>query len=97
MARERMVTRTIASAKAEVKIYDLEKDEVRSMYITVTGTTNTKEVEQHVARRLSKTTTVRYLTIKSIEVTEKLYAMTEVEFLKHAVEIQPGAVKVPEK
>lgn len=97
MARERMITRTISSAVAEVKVYNLITDAVETMSITVTGTTDKATVTKAVERQLSKSTTVRYLTIKDIKTVEKLYAMTEVEFLKHAVEIEAGATKVPQK
>lgn len=97
MARERMVTRTISSAVAEVKVYNLDTDAVETMNITVTGTVDKATVTKVVEKQLSKSTTHRYLTIKNIKTVEKLYAMTEVEFLKHAVEIEAGATKVPEK
>lgn len=97
MPRERMITRTISSAVAEVKVYNLAKDEVEMMNITITGTTDKEAVTKAVERQLAKSTTVRYLMVKNINPVEKLYAMSEVDFLKYAKEIQPGATKVPEK
>lgn len=97
MPRERMVTRTIASAIVKVKVYLEDTDEIKTVDVTVTGVSDKEQAFKAARTQVNRNLKQQFLKALSYEKTEKLYAMKETDFLKYAVEIQPGDTKVPDK
>ena len=96
MARERMVTRTIKSAEVIYKAYNDELDTLETLTLIVTGIAD-KESAEGTARRMANKAGKPVLKILEVKITEQLYGMDEVEFLKYAVPMKPGDTRVPKK
>ena len=89
MKKERMITRTIKNTNVNVKVYDLEKDEITSTWLDITGNVgNDEELFKACENRL-KGSDYKLLKIVDKFVTEKLYGMSESLFMLYAVELEP--------
>lgn len=98
MARQRMVTRTIISNVITAKLYNELTDEMSIEAFTVTGEKMTeRDAKVYLHKKYDAESPIQPLKVLKLEYKEQLYAMTEVDFLKYAVPIEPGATKVPEK
>ena len=97
MARERMVTRTIVSTVVTAKAYNLSTDAFETIKITFTGDDNATNLARQTERKVNDSKNLKFLKIVDSSTTEELYAMTEEEFLKHAVKIEKGATRVPKR
>ena len=84
MARVPMVTRTIVSTKAEVMVVNTETGETSKVSVTLPRTYKDVAGMLKVAKPMLETDTVKAVTVTSFEVEEKLYGMTEVDFVKTA-------------
>lgn len=88
MARERLVTRTIESHK--YTLLGVKRDamtETSTITIT-TGITTEKELKKMCISECENAGLL-FTTIIASEVVEKLYGMSEVEFMKYAKELPP--------
>lgn len=89
MKKERMITRTIKNTSALVKVYDLDKDEITSTWLDITGNiSNEDELVKACENRL-KGSEYKLLKVVDKIVTEKLYGMSENLFMLYAVELEP--------
>ena len=89
MKKERMITRTIKNTTVLVKVYDLEKDEITSTWLDITGNiSNDDELTKACENRL-KGSDYKLLKVVDKIVTEKLYGMSENLFMLYAVELEP--------
>lgn len=89
MKKERMITRTIKNTSALVKVYDMEKDEITSTWLDITGNiSNDDELAKACENRL-KGSDYKLLKVVDKIVTEKLYGMLENLFMLYAVELEP--------
>jgi len=84
MKKKKMVTRTIKVTKYEVTYFDLEINEVRGDVLETVGTPTDKEIEKQFN---IDNPTCKFIKLDNVEVTEKLYGMTEDMFLQCAVEL----------
>lgn len=84
MARVPMVTRTIVSTKAEVMVVNTETGETSKVSVTLPRTYKDVAGVLKVAKPMLETDTVKAVNVTSFEVEEKLYGMTEVDFVKTA-------------
>ena len=87
MARERQVTRTINSIEVTAICMNIESSEVENKTLTLTGDTPTNEQALKQLKKLYETETFKVVAVKDIKVTEKLFGMSEIDFLKYAVEL----------
>ena len=87
MARERQVTRTINSIEVTAICMDISTNEVSDKVLTITGDTPTNEQALKQLKKVYETETFKVVAVKEIKVTEKLFAMSEIDFLKYAVEL----------
>lgn len=83
MARERLVTRTITNTTAHIMRVDTKTASVSTVEIEVGGLTDNAEILKYVQKN-HDTETVKHIAVTGATVTEKIYAMTEVDFLKYA-------------
>ena len=98
MARERMVTRTINMNAINVKLYNLESDDVVTEMVFETGEKLTiEDATKLLRRRYKDNDSFQFIKVLSIDHIEQLYGMTEIDFLKYAVPMEQGMTKVPEK
>lgn len=93
MARERSVTRTINVTTVKAITMDIETKAVSTQDFTISGDTPTQDSALKQAKKLYETSTLKIVAIESLETVEKLYGMTEVEFLKYAKELDPQTRK----
>lgn len=93
MARERSVTRTINVTTVKAITMDIETKAVSTQDFTISGDTPTRDSALKQAKKLYETSTLKIVAIESLETVEKLYGMTEVEFLKYAKELDPQTRK----
>lgn len=93
MARERSVTRTINVTTVKAITMNIETKEVSTQDFTISGDTPTQDLALKQAKKLYETSTLKIVAIESMNTVEKLYGMSEVEFLKYAKELDPTTRK----
>lgn len=88
MARERMVTRTIESFNHTV--IGIDKNDMKTVktLIVTTGIMSDKDVEKS-CRTACENENLLFTAIVNTEKSEKLYGMTENEFMQFARELPP--------
>ncbi len=87
MARERQVTRTINNIEVTAICMNIETSAVENKTLTLTGDTPTNEQALKQLKKQYESDTFKVVAVKDIKVTEKLYGMSEIDFLKYAVEL----------
>ena len=90
MARERSVTRTINVTTVKAICMDLSNDnavEVKSLDIT--GEKPSQDIALKQLKKYYETSTFKVVAIQEMSTVEKLYGMSEVEFLQYAKELDP--------
>ena len=91
MKKQKMVTRTIKVTKYQVTYFDLETNEVRWDVIETAGTPTDKEIEKQFN---TENPTCKFIKLDNVEVTEKLYGLSEDLFLQYAVELDENRKEV---
>lgn len=91
MRKQKMVTRTIKVTKYEVAYFDLEIDEVRAVELETVGTPTDKDIEKQFN---IDNPTCKFIKLDNVEVTEKLYGLSEDKFLEYAVELDENRKEV---
>lgn len=88
MARKRMITRTITSTKVKATVYNIEKDEIKTLEYKLSGELSTDDVLKAIAEEHKE---VRPLKVIEVTVHEELYGMPEEKFLELAEILPPRA------
>lgn len=91
MKKQKMVTRTIKATRYEVTYFDLEINEVRGGVLETVGTPTDKEIEKQFN---AENPTCKFIKLDNVEVTEKLYGLSEDKFLEYAVELDENRKEV---
>lgn len=91
MRKQKMVTRTIKVTKYEVTYFDLEIDEVRAVELETVGTPTDKDIEKQFN---IDNPNCKFIKLDNVEVTEKLYGLSEDKFLEYAVELDENRKEV---
>lgn len=86
-----MVTRTIKVTKFDITYFDLEINEVRWDALELVGTPTDKEIEKQFN---AENPTCKFIKLDNVEVTEKLYGLSEEMFLQYAVELDENRKEV---
>ena len=93
MVRERMVTRTITTTTYKVMTVNTETCEVSiTPYTTSEVFIDDGKALKHL-RKTHETETLKLVKIDSIETTEQLYGMTEIDFIQYAKLLPPRGTK----
>lgn len=79
-----MVTRTIKVTKFDITYFDLEINEVRQDALELVGTPTDKEIEKQFN---IENPSCKFIKLDNVEVSEKLYGLSEEMFLQYAVEL----------
>ena len=87
MARERQVTRTINSIDVTAICMDINTMETSEKVLSLTGDTPNNEQALKQLKKVYETDSFKVVAVKEIKVTEKLFGMSEIDFLKYAVEL----------
>ena len=90
MARERMVTRTITATTITAMVVNTANRAVENMNFEVLGKLDEKETVKYI----NKVIPDGYVFVQIVErkTSEKLYGMTEEDFIRMAVELPPRSV-----
>lgn len=91
MRKGKMITRTIKVTKYEVTYFDLEINEVRADELEAIGTPTDKEIEKQFNIENPK---CKFIKLDNVEITEKLYGLSEQRFLEYAVELDENRKEV---
>ena len=87
--REKMVTRTIISSNVEMVTLNLETMQPSITSIELPIDTEDEKLLLKVAKKGYETDTMKIVSVKYLEKREKLYGMTENDFLYYSVELDP--------
>lgn len=82
--RVKMITRTIKVTRYEVTYFDLEVNEVNTVDLETVGTPTDIDIEKQFN---IDNPTCKFIKLDNVEVTEKLYGISESDFLQYAVEL----------
>ncbi|MBO7697002.1 MAG: hypothetical protein J6T10_30600 [Methanobrevibacter sp.] len=93
MARVAMVTRTIQSTKVKALCVDINEQKPFENEYVLSGTYKDAKSLMKALEKVANTNTVKVVHIKASEIVEKLYGMTEQEFLERAKELPPRGTK----
>lgn len=93
MARERQITRTINVTTATAVCMDITTMENETKQLVITGDVPSADKVLKDLRKLYDTDTFKVVAIKEMTTVEKLYGLSEVDFLKYAVELDPETRK----
>ena len=91
MRKSKMVITTIKVTKYEVTYFDLEINEVREDVLETIGTPTDKEIEKQFN---TENPTCKFIKLDNVEVTEKLYGLSEEMFLQYGVELDENRKEV---
>nr|DAF14136.1 MAG TPA: hypothetical protein [Caudoviricetes sp.] len=91
MRKTKMITRTIKVTKFDITYFDLEINEVRWDALELVGTPTDKEIEKQFN---TENPTCKFIKLDNVEVTEKLYGLSEEMFLQYAVELDENRKEV---
>lgn len=89
MAKERMVTRTVALTECEVMLVDITKGEVSSITQNITGKITDNSAAMKACKKLLETETVKVVAITKMLTRDELYGMTEADFIAQAEILPP--------
>ena len=91
MKKEKMVTRTIISTKADVKFYNIKDDVLFNSELTFTGNLDEKGVKLACLAMVENNPNCGFTFVKvnHFETVEKLYGMPESVFIANAIELPP--------
>ena len=89
MARERMVTRTVASVNYTVMVVDTESKTVENIVVSIASGDTMTDKARDKALRKSIPVGKLFVQVVSQEITETLYGMSEQEFIKFARVLPP--------
>lgn len=84
MAMERMVTRTIQKKVYVCKVFDNVTEEMRTAEFVLTDKVKDNDVALKMLKKRYDGDSIQILKISDTKIEEKLYAMSEVDFLKYA-------------
>ncbi|MBO7697000.1 MAG: hypothetical protein J6T10_30590 [Methanobrevibacter sp.] len=84
--RERMVTRTIRTAKLCVLMCDTVNEKIIENYVSISAEIPEEKMLKYLAKNCPVENCV-YISVKSKVIEEKIYGLSEVDFMKYAVEM----------
>ena len=99
MKKEKMVTRTIVSTKANIKFYNANDDALFNGDLVFAGNLDEKAIKLACMNRCEKYPErgITFVKVNNYETIEKLYGMPESVFLENAVELPPRKNNEPQE
>lgn len=91
MKKEKLITRTIITTKVNAKFFNLKDEAVFNSEVIYTGKLDEKEAKKACMETIENNPNCGYTFIKInyLETIEKLYGVTESEFMAIAKELPP--------
>ena len=91
MKKEKMVTRTIALTKADIKFYNVNDDTLFNGELIFAGNLDEKAIKIACINRCEMTPErgINFVKVNNYEVIEKLQGMPESVFIENSIELPP--------
>lgn len=89
MARQPQVTRTITTTKAVLMAANISTGELVDVEMILPREYKDSEAVLKMANKISDNPNMKYVYVKSTEVVETLYGMSESDFLRYAKPLPP--------
>lgn len=91
MKREKLITRTIVSTIANCKVFLINLGAIVDEDVTFTGKLDGKELENACRNYYDNdnSNSIKFIMVNSVETVEKLYGVTEKDFMAIAKELPP--------
>ena len=96
MGRARMVTRTILGTQAEVMVFSNTSNEVGTIKVSIGGQYDDDAKLFKAIEKATNSTDIKVLKVITSTKVDKLYGMSEVDFLKYAKELDAKTRKILE-
>lgn len=93
MARERMITRTVTEVTVKVMCVNVETAQVEVVTHVLSGNYEDDNQILKTLKKLHETENYKLIKVEEVETNEKLYGMTEQQFIELAKELPPRTVK----
>lgn len=93
MARERMITRTVTEVTAKVMCVNVETAQVEVVTHVLSGNYEDNNQILKTLKKLHETDNYKLIKVEEVETKEKLYGMTEQQFIELAKELPPRTAK----
>jgi len=93
MARERMITRTVTEVTAKVMCVNVETAQVEVVTHVLSGNYEDDNQILKTLKKLHETDNYKLIKVEEVETNEKLYGMTEQQFIELAKELPPRTAK----
>lgn len=91
MARERMITRTVTEVTVKVMCVDVETAQVEVKDFILSGNYDNNDIILKTLKKQYETDNYKLIKVEEVNTTEKLYGMTEQQFIELAKELPPRA------
>ena len=89
MARQPQVTRTITATKVVLMAANITSGELVDVEMTLPREYKDAEAILKMAGKIGENPSLKYVYVKSAEVVETLYGMSEAEFIRYAKPLPP--------
>lgn len=92
MKKEKLITRTIVSTLANVKVFSKDENAVSDITVEFAGKLDEKEIKETFEKVVASKGVYCFIMVNNFEKVERLYGVTESDFMKIAVELPPRKV-----
>ena len=89
MSRERVITRTVKVVNYEVMVVNMETLKAEFVNVSLPSGDTMKEKQRDELIKSNLPSNLQFVNVSASSVTEKLYGMSEMDFLKYAKELPP--------
>ena len=93
MARERMITRTVTEVTAKVMCVNVDTAQAEVVTHVLSGNYEDNSQILKTLKKLHETDNYKLIKVEEVETKEKLYGMTEQQFIELAKELPPRIAK----
>lgn len=93
MAREAMITRAIVGAKVVAMVVDIDKAETLTQTFELGHYSDDAKKVHKAVEKLIDDENIKLVKVLDVQKTEKLLGITEADFIKYAVELDPKTRK----
>ena len=97
MARERMVTRTVSEAKVKALAVNVNECKLETREYSISATVKEGDEVKFINKFIEKDTGVKVVSVIERTVTEVLYGMPEVDFIRLAKVLPPRTANAEEE
>lgn len=97
MARERMITRTVSEAKVEAMVANIAEQKLETRTYTISATVKEGDEVKFISKFVEKDSNIKVVSVLNRTVTDVLYGMSEVDFIRLAKVLPPRTANMDEE